>query len=45
MMAAAGYPGLYEKGSIIKNIDAVRGAKVIDRLAVMWITLQAVIWP
>ena len=28
MMAAAGYPGSYEKGSIISNIDAVRGAKV-----------------
>jgi phosphoribosylamine-glycine ligase len=27
-MAAAGYPGSYNKGSIIRNIDAVRGAKV-----------------
>lgn len=28
VMAASGYPGSYEKGSIIRNLDAVCGAKV-----------------
>ena len=30
VMAASGYPGSYEKGSIIRNLDAVRGAKVLS---------------
>ena len=29
VMAASGYPGSFEKGSIIRNLDAVRGAKVL----------------
>ena len=28
VMAASGYPGSYAKGSIIRNLKAVRGAKV-----------------
>jgi len=30
VMAASGYPGSYEKGSIIRNLDAVHGAKVLS---------------